>query len=85
MVSEESSMSLKVPVFNGNEKNFQSWWIKFQAYAQIKGFHAVLKDTGITSTEAKMETLKEKPSLAVGGTGAKMVDKEKQFKLGKKN
>ena len=84
MISEESSMSLKVPVFNGDEKSFQSWWIMFQVYARVNFFHAVLKDAGVTITEAEMEMLEEKPSLAVRCAGARTADKEKQFKLGKK-
>ena len=85
MVSEESSTSLRVPVFNGDEKNFQSWWIKFQAYVQVKDVHAVLKDAGITITKAEMKALEEKPLHAVRGYGARTANKEKQFKLGKKN
>ena len=85
MLSEESSTSVKVPVFNGEEKNFQSWWIKFQAYSRVKVFHGVLKDAGITITEADIETLEERPLLATGGTGARTSDEEKQLELGKKN
>ena len=85
MPNEESSISLRVPVFNGEEKNFQSWWIKFQAYSRVKGFHIVLKDAGITITENDLELLEVKQSLAVGGTGARTAVEEKQLKLGKKN
>ena len=54
MASEESTL-VKVPVFNGDKKNFQSWWIKFQAYARVKGFHPVLTDAGITIKESDIE------------------------------
>ena len=37
MPNEESTL-VRVPVFNGQEKNFQSWWLRFQAYARVKGF-----------------------------------------------
>ena len=84
-MSEETSSSIKVPVFNGEEKNFQSWWIKFQVYARVKGFHAVLKDAGITITEDDIETLEVQPLLATGGTGARTAAEEKQLKLAKKN
>ena len=74
-----------MPVFNGKESSFQSWWIKFQAYSRVKGFHQVLKDADITITEDDIETLEAKPSLAAGGTGARTTEEEKQLKLAKKN
>ena len=51
----------------------------------MKGFHAVLKDAGITITEAEMEMLDEQPSHTVRGAGARTANEEKQLKLGKKN
>ena len=67
-MANEDSVSVKVPVFNGDEKNFQSWWIKFQAYARVKGFNSVLKDAGITIDEDDIETLEEKAKHGTGGT-----------------
>ena len=84
-MSNEESTSLKVPVFNGEESSFQSWWIKFQAYSRVKGFHRVLKDAGITITEDDIETLEAKPSLGSGETGARTAEEEKQLKLARKN
>ena len=84
-MTNEESTSLRVPVFNGEEKKFQSWWIKFQAYARVKGFHGVLSDSGITIEEEDIETLENKPSHGSGTTGARTADEEKQLKLGKKN
>ena len=81
-MSEDTNSSIKVPVFNGEEKNFQSWWIKFQAYSRVKGFHMVLSDASITITEADIEGLESKPS---SGTGAITADEKKQLKLAKKN
>ena len=85
MRNEESMTSVRVLVFDGNEKNFQSWWIKFQAYAWVKGSHTELKDVGITITEADIDTLDKKPKYGSGETGARSQDKEKQLKLGKRN
>ena len=84
-MSSKQSTSLKVPVFNGEEIFFQSWWIKFQVYACVKGFHGVLKDPGLTISEADIELLENKPLLATGGAGARSLDKERQLKLVKKN
>ena len=81
-MSEDTNSSIKVPVFNGDEKNFQSWWIKFQAYSRVKGFHMLLSDAGITITEADIEGLELKPS---SGTGAITANEKKQLKLAKKN
>ena len=85
MSNEDYGTSVKVPIFNGDEKKFQSWWIKFQAYARVKGFHSVLKDSGMTITEDEIETLELKPKHGSSRTGARTADEEKQLKMGKKN
>eukprot|EP00957_Ditylum_brightwellii_P137598 10490112-Ditylum_brightwellii.AAC.1 len=41
-MSEEAT-TIKIPVFDGKNKHFQSWWIRFQAYACVKQFSTVLK------------------------------------------
>ena len=84
-MSDEHSGLIRVPVFNGKEKNFQSWCIKFQAYARVKGFHVVLKDTKINITKAEIDVLEVQPSFATRGSRARTADKEKQLKLAKKN
>ena len=56
MLNEEST-SVRVPIFNSEEKNSQGWWIEFQAYARVRGFHSKLKDAGIMITKAEMEIL----------------------------
>ena len=84
MTSEEST-SVRVPVFNGEDKNFQSWWIKFQAYSRVKGFHGVLSDVGITIEEADIKGLELKPKHGSGTTGAQSAEEEKQLRLAKKN
>ena len=38
----EEKHGLKVPVFDGEEKNFQKWWLRFQAFATVKGFRVAL-------------------------------------------
>eukprot|EP00957_Ditylum_brightwellii_P206215 15347360-Ditylum_brightwellii.AAC.1 len=56
-MSEEVA-TMKVPVFNGEEKNFQSWWIRFQAYARVKQFSTALAPhADLPDTEAEIATL----------------------------
>ena len=31
------------PVFDGDAKAYQSWWIRFQAYSRVKGFNVALR------------------------------------------
>ena len=85
MPNEESMMSVRMPVFGGNQKDFQSWWIKFQAYARVKGFHMVLNDGEITITEADIDLLDKKPKYESSEIGARSQDEEKQLQLGKRN
>ena len=83
-MSEEST-TVKVPVFNREEKSYQSWMVRFQAFSRVKGFSNVLVDAGITIAEADIETLELKPKYESGTTGARDADEEKQLRLGKKN
>ena len=77
MTSEEST-TVRVPVFNGKEKSYQSWFVRFQAFSRVKGFNNVLTDAGITITEGDIEVLEMKPKYGSGVTGAQDADKEKQ-------
>ena len=81
----EETVSVKVPVFNGEESKYQSWWIKFEAYARVKGFHSVLKNPNLTIIEEDIETLDAKPAYGGRGSDARTEDEEKQLKIGKKN
>ena len=40
----DTKTGLKVPEFDGEEKNFQKWWMRFQAFAVVKGFRASLEE-----------------------------------------
>ena len=31
------------PVFDGDAKAYQRWWIRFQAYSRVKGFNVALR------------------------------------------
>ena len=84
-MSSEESTTVKVPVFDGEEKSYQTWITRFQAFARVKGFISVLEDASITINEEDVEDLEMKPKYGSGATGARTRDEEKQFRLGKKN
>ena len=80
MTSEETT-TVKVPKFDGDEKNYQTWLIWFEAFAQVKGFIVVLEDGGITIKEDNVETLELKPKYRSGVTGARDATEEKSSGL----
>ena len=41
-MSEDSSA--KIPVFDGTQKGFMMWWVRFHAFAVMRGFARALKD-----------------------------------------
>ena len=41
-MSEEAT-TIRIPVFDGKHESFQSWWIRFQAYACVKQFNTASK------------------------------------------
>ena len=84
MTSEETT-TLKVPMFHGDEKKYQSWLIRFEAFTQVKGFITVLEDAGITIKEEDVEALELRPKYGSEETGARSADKEKQYRLGQRN
>ena len=43
--TEGESKSIRIPTFNGNEDQYQKWWIRFKAYAKLAGFSKALVDT----------------------------------------
>ena len=50
-MSEESDKpkTVNVPTFNGKNKSFTVWWMRFQAYAALKDYKSALKDNFVTS------------------------------------
>ena len=81
----EETATVKVPTFYGDEKNYQSWRVRFEAFARVKGFVGVLVDSGITIKEDEVETLELKPKFGSGLSGTRNADEEKQYRLGKRN
>ena len=74
-MSDEISSTLRVPVFDGDEKNFQSWKIRFNAYARVKAFNMALKaNSDLPDNEEAIETLDATTS-----------DGKKKIAAGKKN
>ena len=84
-MSSKEIMLVKIPVFIGDKKNFLSWWIKIEAYASVKVFHSVLKDSEIAISDADVKTLELKSKYGSGGKDYRTSDEELQLKLGKKN
>ena len=45
--------SIKVPVFDGNSKNFMMWWVRFKAFAVMKNFsRALTEDAALPAEES---------------------------------
>ena len=53
-MSNEESTTVKVPVFDGEEKNYQSWLMRFEAFARVKGFNSVLLDAVVSRSRRIM-------------------------------
>ena len=45
MSAELSERSLKLPTFDGDEKKFQLWWMRFQAYSRVYKFAGAVSAT----------------------------------------
>ena len=43
-MDEVQDMSGKIPTFDGESRNFASWWKKFLAYATMNKFKDILKE-----------------------------------------
>ena len=48
MDSASGKWSVKLPIFDGTEKKFQMWWIRFKAYATVHKFRQALDVGGET-------------------------------------
>ena len=59
-MSEEYSSVMKVPSFDGKKESFQMFWIRFDAFANVKNFEkALVKDRDMPSSEADAYRLDE--------------------------
>ena len=45
MSTEDASTRINIPTFDGERENFQIWWMRFQAYALVKGFGQAVSGT----------------------------------------
>ena len=41
---DNDSKSIRVPTFDGNQDQYQKWWMRFKAYAKLSGFSQALVD-----------------------------------------
>eukprot|EP00957_Ditylum_brightwellii_P155916 11868761-Ditylum_brightwellii.AAC.1 len=74
-MSEKVSSMLKIPVFNGEEQNFQSWMIRFLAFARGKGF----------SMTPMMSSELPRSEEEIGTLNASNSDEKKKIITGKRN
>ena len=45
MSIETKNKTVKVPTFNGEESNYQRWWIMFKSHAKLEVFNKALELT----------------------------------------
>ena len=64
MTSEMSLKLIPVPMFDGMQKNFATFWIKMRAYGGMKGFQKVLKPERELSLPVTEDTEVEEDSEA---------------------
>lgn len=41
-VENNETKTARVPTFDGDESNYQMWWVRFKAYAKVSGFEKAL-------------------------------------------
>ena len=59
-MSEEHSSGMKPPSFDGKKENFQMFWIRFEAFANVKNFEkALVNDIDMPSSAADAHLLDE--------------------------
>lgn len=52
-MSNEAAKSVKLPIFDGEEANFQNWWDDFEAFAVVHKFSIALEiDADLPATAA---------------------------------
>jgi hypothetical protein len=52
-IGADSNKGIPLPVFDGENKNFQIWWTRFKAYAAVKKFAQAIKTTADPNLPAK--------------------------------
>ena len=43
-MSDHDSKSIRVPTFDGDEDQYQKWWMRFKAYSTLSGFSQALME-----------------------------------------
>ena len=60
MSRDNETKTVRVPVFDGDEASFQSWWTRFRACAKIAGFSKVIgidPETDAPSSQSDIDGL----------------------------
>ena len=42
---EKERKTTQVPIFDGKEENFQTWWVRLRACGKLSGFIKALEET----------------------------------------
>ena len=59
-VQMSEDTSAKIPVFDGTQKGFMMWWVRFHAFAVMKGFSRALKeDPSLPASESTVPETEE--------------------------
>jgi hypothetical protein len=59
-MADMDSKTVRIPTFDGKQKNFVMWWTRFKAYARVQRFAMALeetKETALPDTESDGDTL----------------------------
>ena len=81
MSRDNETKTVRVPVFDGDEASFQTWWMRFRAHTKISGFSKAVgidPETDVPSSQSDVDGLagdtaeNKKKLVAVGRNDAAM-------------
>ena len=41
-IENNKAKTICIPTFNGDESNYQTWWVRFKAHTKVSGFEKAL-------------------------------------------
>ena len=78
-MSTSGERSVKLPAFSGKDKDYQSWWARFEAYALVYEFDEALSETREASLPATSTTTIDESTAA--GRAAKAAKKRNNIAI----
>ena len=60
MSNSNEIKTIRVPIFDGKEENYQTWWVRFRACGKLSGFVKALEDapeTDLPKNQAESKAL----------------------------